>query len=144
MSQTRIPKTAESILPFCRPWHARRSNVCFESYAEMMIFAASLGFYYGGKRPALSSKDYLLQPNPISVDVYKGSQMRLFPNLLLLALAEKKDKSVSKDDKEICNIVEDYSHLGFVRLEKLLSKSSPEEFHIDVARLIIETKIQKI
>ena len=144
MSQTRIPRTAESILPFCRPWHARKGNVCFESYAEMVIFAASLGFYLEGKRPALGSKDFLSQPNPISIEVYQGQQIRLFPNMLLLALAVTKDKAVAKDDKQICNIVEDYAHLGFVKLDSILSKSNHAEFHIEVARLIVETSIQKI
>lgn len=142
MSQVRITNTAESILPFCRPWHDRYDNTCFESYAEMVIFAAGLGFSVIGKRPPPSASSFLDQPYPISIEIFISQQ--LFPIMLLLALAVSKDKQIARDEKKICGILEDYADKGFLELNKLLSKSNPQEFHIELGRLIVKTKSPKL
>lgn len=142
MSQVRIPKAAESILPFCRPWHERLSNTCFESYAEMVIFAAGLGFYKSGKSKPQGKDSFLSQPYPISVDVFKSQQ--LYPIMLLLALAVTKNSQIARDEKQICGILEDYAEVGFLELNKMLSASNPQEFHIELGRLIAESRNPKL
>jgi len=142
MSQVRISNSAQAVLPFCRPWHDRRGNTCFESYAEMVVFAAGLGFSKVGKRKPHCAGDFLSQPYPISVDVFKSQQ--LFPIMLLLALAITKNSQIARDEKKICGIFEDYAEVGFLELNKLLSESNPQEFHIELGRLIAETNNPKL
>jgi len=142
MSLVRVPKSAESVLAFCRPWHDRQGSTCFDSYAELVVFAAGLGFSKVGKRRPEGVGDFLVQPNPISVDVFKSQQ--LFAIMLLLAMAVTESSGVARDEKRICGILEDYSEVGFLELNKLLSQSNPQEFHIELARLIAETNISEV
>ena len=36
MAQVRVPKAAEEMLPFCRPFASRLPNACFATYADLM------------------------------------------------------------------------------------------------------------
>ena len=142
MSQVRVSTAAEEILAYCRPWHERKGTTCFDSYAEMVIFSAGLGFSKAGRRRPKSAVDFLSQPNPISVDVFKSQQ--LYPIMLLLALAVTKDNQIAKDEKRICAILEDFAEIGFRELKKVLDQSNPQEFHIELGRLVAESKTPKI
>lgn len=137
MSLVRVPKSAEPTLAFCRPWHNRQGSTCFDSYAELVVFAAGLGFSKVGNRRPEGVGDFLTQPNPISVDVFKSQQ--LFAIMLLLAMAVTESSAVARDERKICGILEDYAEVGFLDLNKLLSGSNPQEFHIELGRLIAET-----
>jgi len=108
----------------------------------MVIFAAGLGFSKTGKRKPQSVGDFLSQPNPISIDVFKSQQ--LFPIMLLLALAVTKNSQIARDERKICGILEDYAEVGFLELNKLLSESNPQEFHIELGRLIAEISNPKL
>jgi hypothetical protein len=52
-----------------------------------------------------------------------------------------RDNQVARDEKAVCGIIEDYSEAGFKKLLEILSESTAQEFHIELARLIAETKI---
>jgi hypothetical protein len=137
MSQVRVPKSAEVILPFCRPWHDRHGSACFDSYADMVVFAAGLGFSKVGKNRPQGVSDFLDQPYPISIDVFKNQH--LYPVLLLLSFAVIESSQIARDEKRICGILEDYAEVGFLALKKLLSDTTAQEFHIELGRLILET-----
>jgi dnd system-associated protein 4 len=139
MSQVRVSDIAEDLLPFCRPWPEKRGVVCFESYAEMVVFASGLGFSLSGKKTPSTAKGFLERPNPISIEVFQKQQ--LFPIMLLLALAVTGDNQVARDENRVCGIVENYAEVGFKELKRILSESTHEEFHIEVGRLISNTKI---
>ena len=137
MSHIRVPRSAQATLPFCRPWHDRQGSVCFDSYADMVVFAAGLGFSKVGKSRPQGVSDFLDQPNPISIDVFKN--LNLYPILLLLSFAVIENSQIARDEKRICGILEDYAEVGFLALKKLLSETTAQEFHIELGRLIVET-----
>lgn len=138
MSQIRIPANAERLLPFCRPWHHRNENTCFDSYAQMITFASGVGYSkLAGQRPP-ECKKFLDQPHPIDIEIFKNLQ--LLPVLLLLTIAVTKKHQSTKDDKLICGLAENYADAGLERMVALLDGSSTEEFPIEMARLIVEAK----
>ena len=136
MSQVRVPATAEPLLPFCRPFHDRRDNAFFESYAEMLVFAAGVGYAKSPQKRPSTCSDFLDQPYPIPTEYFKSLQ--LFPIMLLLALAATKDHRVAKDEKRLAAILEDYANLGMRELGAVLKNTTPEEMHVDVARFVVD------
>jgi hypothetical protein len=142
MSQIRIPANAERLLPFCRPWHHRTENTCFDSYAQMITFASGVGYSKLTGPRAPECKKFLDQPHPIDVEIFRNLQ--LFPVLLLLTIAVTGKHQSSRDDKLVCGLAENYAAVGFEHMIALLDGSSAEEFPIEVARMIVEnTNLQK-
>lgn len=135
MSQVRVPQSASTLLPFCRPWHDRRDNACFESYAEMIVFAAGVGYTTNQQKRPPGCGDFLEQPYPISIDVFKSLQ--LFPILLLLGLAVTREHRMARDERRISGLLEDYADLGFREMMKLLNRTTPEEMHIELAQVLV-------
>jgi hypothetical protein len=137
MSQVRLPLTAEAFLPFCRPWQESRENTVFESYAEMMVFATGLGFQMEGPAVPQICDTFLEHPYPISLDVFKSQQY--FSILLLVGLAVTKDHQVARDEKRLCGLMENFAHLGFSEMKRVLAGTTPEEFHVELAQLLVTT-----
>lgn len=141
MSQVRVSSSAEELLPFCRPWQEKKGVVCFESYAEMVVFASGIGFSLVGKKKPAKAKGFLEKPYPIGIEVFQREGKSLYPIMLLIALAVTRDNQVARNEKAVCGLIEDYSEVGFKKLLEILSESTAQEFHIELARLIAETKI---
>ncbi len=141
MAQVRIPKTAESLLPFCRTWSGRNKNACFATYAEMMVFAAGCGFHFleGDKPPQCVSFVSNNQPNPIDLMIFKNESQQAYPLILMLALAALKKHEAIRDEERLCKLIEDYGAVGLNELAKRLEMSGADDFHVELARLLQET-----
>jgi hypothetical protein len=138
MSSVRIPLTAESLLPFCRPFSGRRENACFSTYADLVIFAAGYGYSHLQGTVAPACRDFIegRQPHPIDYGVFRNSS---YPILLLLCIATTKNTAAVRDDDEVIRVLENFAAVGFGALAQKLAQSNPDEFHVELAQLVLES-----
>ena len=140
MALIHIPKSAEQLLPYCKPYQNRLQNACFETYAELMIFTAGYGFHKivsSGKQPVL---EFIDQPYPIDMDIFKN--LNLFPFIIFLGIALTGGREIIKQEESLARIIENYADAGCRELNILLKKSIQESFHLDLATIIQETVAQ--
>ncbi len=143
MSAIRVPHVAAQVLQFCKPWPNRVSNPCFGTYADLMIFAAGLGYHELRGRVVPTCDQFLEQPLPIPFEIFKGSNLGLFPFVLLLSLASEKSYNAVRDEERLARTVENYAAVGFGELERRRAATTPDEFHIELAQLIAETTTEQ-
>ena len=142
MAQVRIPKIAEEILPFCKPWSGRQPNACFSTYADLMMFAAGIGYQkMSGKTPPqcqvfVEEK----QPYPIEFSVFKSPGQQLYSLVLLLGLATVKNHDVVREEERLVRIVENYAAIGLQELRKKLAATTPDVFHIELAQCLLDAE----
>ncbi|MCB1078492.1 MAG: hypothetical protein KDM64_11760 [Verrucomicrobiae bacterium] len=140
MATIRIPEEAAPFLPLCRTRDILPSSteevVCFDTYADLMVFAASWGFSdLKGKLPTRSTT-FLDRPNPIDYQIFKSD--RRYPPILLIALAASGDQEVVRDEETICRMIEDFAAVGFSRLKNLISSDLPGQMHLVIAKKLAE------
>lgn len=138
MAVIRVPEEAKPLLPLCRKHECgpteQAGPPCFETYADLIIFAASYGFAeMNGKAPHRTTK-FLERPNPIDFSIFKTEKR--FPQILLTALATSNDQNVVRDDETICRLIEDYAALGCSRTSQAISNKHIAQSHIAIARII--------
>ena len=128
------------MLPLCRPWPGKLPNACFATYADLMMFAAGVGFQKldGKSPPQCHSFVEERQPYPIDFGVFKSPGQQLYPLVLLLGLASIKNHDAVRDEERLVRVVENYAAVGFQELTKKLAASTPEHFHVDLAELLLE------
>jgi dnd system-associated protein 4 len=136
MATIRIPQEASHLLPLCRSHsgdtHDRPEQICFETYADLMVFAAALGYEeMGGKLPMRETR-FLDRPNPIDLQTFKND--RRYPPILLIALAASKDRAVVRDEDLLCKIAEDFAAVGCERLKKAVDRGVPGGWHLAIAK----------
>src|SRR5581483_1602630 len=122
MPSIHVPKSAEPLLCFCRTATEPADNACFDTYAEMVIFAASLGYKLTeGKKPK-GQIEGTKQVYPIDLDIFKSQG--LFQNVLLMALATEKSQEIIRDENRIFRLIEGFAHQGFSEMETILDKTT--------------------
>jgi hypothetical protein len=136
MALIRIPKEAEPLLIYCRPNANRLSNTCFETYAEFMIFAACFGFYKTGVDGNEPVSQFIDQPYPIDMTIFKNQN--LYPQILLLGLVLTHSHDITKQEEMLARVIENFAAKGCHELTKLLKKTIPESFHLELSELIRE------
>jgi hypothetical protein len=140
MASIRIPEAAIELLPFCRR-HVSRSGdssitPCFDTYADLLVFTASLGFReMNGTLPTRFTR-FADTPYPIDLAIFKNDHRR-YPQLLLIALAASGDRNVVRDEEVICKLTEDYAAVGCERLKRRLDRK-PGLGHLVIAQRIAE------
>jgi hypothetical protein len=139
MATIRIPEAAKPFLPLCRRRETtgtEAEHVCFDSYADLIVFAAALGFdEMGGRLPNRETR-FLAQPNPIDFAIFKDD--RRYPPLLLIALAGSRERTVIHDEALICKLTEDFAAVGFERLTKIVDRGTPGAWHLSIAERLKE------
>jgi len=140
MPSIRIPQAAEPFLPMCRRSETlgaeTREKVCFETYADLIVFAAALGFEAMGGRIPTRDTRFLERPNPIDFQIFKDD--RRYPQLLLIALAASKDRHVMRDETPLCRLAEDFAAVGFERLTEIVDATTPGSWHLAIASRLTE------
>jgi dnd system-associated protein 4 len=126
MAVIRVPEEAKPLLPLCRKHECgpteQAGPPCFETYADLIVFAASYGFAeMNGRAPNRKSK-FLERPNPIDLGIFKNDKR--YPQILMIALAISKDQNVVRDEETICRLIEDLSAHGLQRLHSELAKQN--------------------
>jgi len=130
MPSIRLPESAEVLLPFCRRNDAAEPNACFETYADLVVFAASLGYYrMNGCRPA-DPTEFLSTVYPIDIGVFKNQG--LFPNLLLIGLGTEGKVEIARDEERLCGVVEGFASIGCKTLSHQLPSWTVSRFHFEI------------
>jgi dnd system-associated protein 4 len=109
MARVRVPKTAEPLLTFMEKDLRPSPQACFPTYANMIVFAASVGFDANkfDRAPAFIKAN----PDPIDVEVFRNRG--LFRFLQLLAIARDKDHEHASDEEHLAMVLEGYASAGF-------------------------------
>ena len=115
---------------------------CFETYADLMVFAAAYGYSeLHGSIPKRKTK-FLATPNPIDFEIFKSD--RRYPPILLIALAASKDKDVVRDESLLCKLTEDYAAVGFERIIKVQAMHGDTSLILQIANALAEQEDEKI
>ena len=149
MSSIRFPAEGKPFLDLCR----RRSdnevagvaNPPFDTYADLLVFAAAAGFHHNhGKAPNTKQLRFLEQPNPMDFGLFTND--RRYPVLLLIALASSRNKEIVRDEELICRLTESFAAIGFAAMSahKATEPALPMELSIAsmVASISHKDKIQ--
>jgi hypothetical protein len=135
MPAIRLPQSAEPLLKFCRRHEEAEDNACFETYADLVVFAASCGYYrLDGLLPS-EAKSFLAGVYPIDIGVFKNQG--LFPNLLLMGLGATGEAEISRDEEALCQLTESFANVGFQHLSCVVVEATFARCHITLASLIL-------
>jgi len=107
MATIRIPESAEPLLPFCRTSGSNGPHI-WDTYADLIAFLAALGYAHDVMPPEKPRP--LKTANPIDLSTFRSRG--LYPQLLMLAIADRRDWLVSKSPDEIAAITERYTDSG--------------------------------
>jgi len=138
MAAIRVPEEAKPLLALCRK-HERglteqAAPACFETYADLMVFAASYGFAeMSGKVPRRKTK-FLERPNPIDLSLFKTEKR--YPQILLMALATSRDQNIVRDEETICNLIEDFAAVGCSHIALTLNQRIGLPAHLAISSLL--------
>lgn len=139
MASIRLPKMAEPLLQFCRTQDSSDAPCIFATYAELITFAAALGYYEsGGGKPMDKVEPLRPGPDPIDLDIFRRG--RLQPTLLLIGLACDQNLAVAKEEDRLAKIIEGYAHEGFLKMQAVLKQCTPSSFHEELIDLMRETQ----
>lgn len=133
MPAIRLPESSESLLKFCRRHEQAEANACFETYADLVVFAASSGYHrLNGRAPSEVHRS-IGDIYPIDIGVFKNQN--LFPNLLLIGIGSEGNPEIARDEERLCRLVEAFAHVGCKYLAHELATWTPARFHLKVAEL---------
>jgi len=136
MSAIRLPQSAEPLLPFCHRHDSSHDNACFDTYADLVVFAASVGFHsLEGRKPSPSAA-FLESPYPIDLAIFKNQH--LFPNLIFMGLAAEGTQDIAKHEDRLCHLIEGYAHEGARILAKQLKLTTQAAFHVELAKMLTQ------
>ena len=136
MPSIRLPATVEPLLPFCRKSEDAVAHACFDTYADLLVFAASFGFHQlGGAKPS-QPKELLETPYPIDLAIFKNQQN--FSQLILMGLATEGTQDIARDEEKLCRLIEAFASEGGKELTQELKYSTPASFYLDLANLLEE------
>ena len=134
MSSIRLPVTIEPLLPFCRKSDDAVEHACFDTYADLLVFAASFGFQNAkGVRP-LAKDDFLHAPYPIDLAIFKNQQY--FSQLILIGLATEGTQEIAHEEDKLCRIIEAFASEGGKKLTTVLKEATPASFFLELANLL--------
>jgi hypothetical protein len=130
MPSIRLPESAEPLLKFCRRHEQPEDNACFETYADLLLFAASSGYQRLNGRPPSESNAFLSEVYPIDIGVFKNQG--LFPNLLLIGLGATGKADIARDEERLCRLAEAFADIGCKHLVHEMSHWTPSRFHLEL------------
>lgn len=134
MPAIRLPESAESLLPFCRRHEEPLENACFDTYADLVAFAAACGFHRLNGRTPSEPKQFVSGIYPIDLAVFKNQN--LFPNLLLIGLGAEGKSEIARDEERLCRVVEAFADVGCKHLAHELSGWTPARFHLELGNIL--------
>lgn len=134
MPTIRLPQSADPLLPFCRRYEEPLDNACFDTYADLVTFAAACGFQRLHGRKPTDPQQFHAKVNPIDIAVFKNQN--LFPNLLLIGLGSEGRPDIARDEERLCRIVEGFADVGCKHLAHELTVRTPARFHLELGMRI--------
>jgi dnd system-associated protein 4 len=139
MALIRVPQEAQPLLALCRKHEhgpaEQAGPPCFETYADLIVFAASYGFAeMNGRVPSRKTK-FLDRPNPIDLSTFKTDKR--YPQILLIAMTTSRDQNVVRDEEVICRVIEDFAAVGCGQMAVSLKSISSPSAHLALAAILI-------
>ena len=136
MPQIRIPKSAEPLLPLCRKSSDAVDNACFDTYADLIAFAAGCGYHSLHGRKPTPPEGFLSTPNAIDLAIFDNQ--KLLPALLLIGLATTGDYQIARDDDALCQLIEGCADRGFKVLAHEIKGWTSTRFHVEIAGELVK------
>lgn len=134
MPAVRLPTQLEPILPFVKKSQQRMPNACFETYAHLLTFSASLGFSSLKGEPPPRSEQRSNQIEPVPWEYFSGDRQQTAIQLIGLVAANGTDFVNNPDS--LCRLIEDLAAVGGSELQKILRRNGDSGFHEGVGRLL--------
>lgn len=135
MAAVHVPVSLEPIFPFVRKSQEKKSNACFESYAQLVAFAASLGFRrLDGDPPAPGEKRSTLI-EPIAWEYFSGDRQQIA--IQLMGLVAGGGAEIVNDSDRLCRLIEDLAGEGAKELVKILKSGGDASFHLELGELMV-------
>ena len=126
MATIRLPASASELLPFCSRHSDPHKQTCFETYAHLLVTAASIGFTRGGNARGVTCRSFINQPGPIDLAIFRSQG--LMPQMLVLGISCLADADLATDENELAKLIEDLAEVGLTEMELLLQRDGPASF----------------
>lgn len=124
MAQIRMPERAKSLLAYCKRHNAKNEDAFFESFAHMIIFAASIGL----ERDEFDADAVFCEkdPYPITLETFKS--LGLYDPILIITLARHQDFEAAKSENNVAATIEGFASAGFRYMEQIYRECEGYEF----------------
>jgi hypothetical protein len=135
MPSVQVPKSLESVLPFVAKFQDRKENPIFETYAQLMTFAAALGFNLtrGKYPPANAPKTNLIE----SIDWEYFSSEHQKAAIQIIGLVAGNGVSVVNDLETLVQLLRDLAAVGGQKMSEVLRSYGDSGFHLGLSELLI-------
>lgn len=136
MAAVHVPAVLEPIFPFVRRSQGRKPNACFESYAQLVTFAASIGFNKldGDPPPGNAHRTNLIEP--VAWEYLNGDRQQTA--IQLIGLVAGGGTEIVNDSERLCRVIEDLAAEGGKELVKILKNGGEASFHLELGELLIK------
>lgn len=122
------------MLPFCARHSDPHKQTCFDTYAHLIVTAATIGFYRGGNTRTVTCRSFLNQPGPIDLSIFRSQA--LMPQLLTMGIVCLTSPDDATDENELAKLIEDLAEEGFMEMERILQKDGITSFSWKLAEWI--------
>lgn len=109
MARVRVPLSAEPLLTFMVKDLRPSPEAFFPTYANMIVFAASVGF--DAKKFDRAPSFLKSNPEPIDVEVFRNRGLYSF--LQMLTIAHEEGHEAASNDDRLATVLEGYASAGF-------------------------------
>ena len=134
MATIRVPSSALELLPFCSRHPDTHQQTCFDTYAHLLVAAASMGFHISGQARSASCRSFLNQPGPIDIAIFRSQG--LMPQMLTMGIVCLPNSDSATDEGELAKLIEDLAEQGLIQMEKILQQSGVSAFPRHLAEWI--------
>lgn len=136
MPSVHLPVVLEPILPFVRKFQGRKPNACFETYAQLIGFAAALGFHVleGSPPPTSAKRSSLIEPVPF--EYFSGDRQEIA--IQLIGLVAGGGTEIVNDPESLCRVIEDLAAEGGKELIKIHKNCGDASFHLELGELLVK------
>ena len=136
MAAVHLPAVLEPILPFVRKMQGRKPNACFETYAHLVTFAASLGFSVleGSPPPTGAKRSSLI--DPVAWEYFSGDRQQT--TIQLIGLVAGGGTEIVNDPERLCRMIEDLAAEGGKELVKIHKNCGDASFHLELGELLVK------
>ena len=114
MARVRVPLNAESLLTFMIKDVRPSPEALFPTYANLIVFAASVGF--DAKKFDRAPSFMKANPEPIDVEVFRNRGLYSF--LQMLTIAHEEGHDTTSNDDRMAEVIEGYASAGFGIMKK--------------------------
>ena len=136
MAAIRLPSNSIDLLPFCQRSEDARNDACFDTYAHLLVVAASLGYRLSEGPARRTCESFLKTPGPIDLGIFRSQG--LFSQLLIISMMCHQDNDSALDEGNLVMAVENLAEIGLEEMSMALSSKGASSFPEILAGWIAE------